>query len=801
MRLRITRLSDGLPLLKEIPAHGVCRIEGYNGIGKSLSIRVLRLCAGEQPFPGQQALWDGFRSGIGMIRVEADDLAGQRQIRWELNGDDLPASVTTDAAEPHDDWFRVLEVDGAPASLARIGQLLQVRTIAANQGLLDTLASEVSDAANDVRIFERTTVEGPRLDEMQEKAGDIRRLLAQISPSRLRERREAERAADVIAAATRDASNEAEARLATIRDLQELQGRLAELTTTRPQIETELESLQTTIADVRDKRDALVNQVTALEQQSAASEEAKRELRRYETTRKREGTRLENATRALAEALEAAGLTNTSARDSELNQTLNQLAELQRRRTEIDASPVLLGLIQTLTPPLDRADAAGAGEQVVAEISSRDVSVRSLRTALGERRLQLEQEVQSAATERIDRQIAILERRRLVLQSIPELMRSRSDAHRRRDSAEARAQELNELIANDDAAELEMLRKKRRQVDEQLYELSARRAALLARLDALDQAGDLDALRQRFHNQLSSLGLEAAALADEGTRTEQRVAEMRMVARASVEDLRDARAAFARDLDELTQVVEALSEDPETQWLRRSQHLSIPKVDEPLDVQLESLEGLEAAVTSLDRRLDKFRNTVTAARSSLAAVSSELQGAKPVTGGMYDDALAWASKRAQEWFDEPRVRAVLLHEQAAEVKVELSRRVVIWRTNEGQKHTTPLEAFSSGQSVFAYTEAQLMLLDRPPSKEGRNRLIVIDEFGAFVARDRLDDLKATLRSWQHRHPDDQILLILPVSQDYEELANATVNPARKRQLEAIVAALETDGYFTDAFAT
>jgi len=43
----------GLRVIGEIPDLDLCRLEGYNGIGKSAAIRLLELCTGYSPTRGR----------------------------------------------------------------------------------------------------------------------------------------------------------------------------------------------------------------------------------------------------------------------------------------------------------------------------------------------------------------------------------------------------------------------------------------------------------------------------------------------------------------------------------------------------------------------------------------------------------------------------------------------------------------------------------------------------------------------------------------------------------------------------
>jgi len=70
----------GLKVIPLIPSHQICRIEGYNGVGKSTAIRILQLCVGDQPFADSERLWRTFREKIGRVRVRVSGLEGAGEI-------------------------------------------------------------------------------------------------------------------------------------------------------------------------------------------------------------------------------------------------------------------------------------------------------------------------------------------------------------------------------------------------------------------------------------------------------------------------------------------------------------------------------------------------------------------------------------------------------------------------------------------------------------------------------------------------------------------------------------------------
>jgi len=76
--------------------------------------------------------------------------------------------------------------------------------------------------------------------------------------------------------------------------------------------------------------------------------------------------------------------------------------------------------------------------------------------------------------------------------------------------------------------------------------------------------------------------------------------------------------------------------------------------------------------------------------------------------------------------------------------VEPATRQLTLQSGDGLKSQRSMEAFSSGERAFAFTQARIADLE-PSSKP--NRLLILDEFGAYVSADRLPDLASFLASY------------------------------------------------------
>lgn len=83
---------------------------------------------------------------------------------------------------------------------------------------------------------------------------------------------------------------------------------------------------------------------------------------------------------------------------------------------------------------------------------------------------------------------------------------------------------------------------------------------------------------------------------------------------------------------------------------------------------------------------------------------------------------------------------------------------------DGSADIRALASYSTGEQAFAFTQARIA--DIEPSAKP-NRLLFLDEFGAFVSADRMPDLAAFLSSGIVKQVAEQVIVVLPLQVDYE----------------------------------
>ncbi len=130
------------------------------------------------------------------------------------------------------------------------------------------------------------------------------------------------------------------------------------------------------------------------------------------------------------------------------------------------------------------------------------------------------------------------------------------------------------------------------------------------------------------------------------------------------------------------------------------------------------------------------------------------------------------------------------------ISLDLNNRMLAWQSEDGVVHR-PLEGFSTGQQAFAFTQARILGLEELP--EGRDRLLVLDEFGAFVAADRLDELATFLAAESVRRRASQVVVVLPLQTDYEADREETTGQLRARYDERVTQ-LQESGYIAEEFS-
>lgn len=128
----------------------------------------------------------------------------------------------------------------------------------------------------------------------------------------------------------------------------------------------------------------------------------------------------------------------------------------------------------------------------------------------------------------------------------------------------------------------------------------------------------------------------------------------------------------------------------------------------------------------------------------------------------------WAERTISDLLSSPELRAELF-DNSHSVTFNISDLTVSWTEQATRrKRRRPIEAFSSGEQVFAYTRAKLERL-RGLRQEAQYVVVFLDEFGAFVARDRFAQLVTYIEHDALGEIADQIVVTVPLSAELEQV--------------------------------
>lgn len=801
MQITIKQTDGTLPVIDELPSFGIGQLEGYNGVGKSLTVSILEICAGRRPRMEKQA-WRGLCEGIGHLTVKATELRGVIELEWILDGSLLwEASSEADAsATPLLEWFVDVRADGRSVeTLEEVRRMFAVERVNGDIGLIQELADRADDAARDVDDFAQTLLGSETLVLVEDRVSALQRLLEEISVKRIAERNTlaARRRKDLAAAeAIMSAALQHRERL---EEIQSLRTRLEEISLRGEDLDRAIADLDRQIQSMMAERSKIDRDLASAEKAAAQTTSLRKDLEAATRSYKYATTRLRNVTGELARANQVAEIDNDSDVAARRREVEDALTALRRERLDIDAGPAVVDLIDRVNPQLAHAVGSGLGEQPLLLPPSQPsvaLTVEEVAEGLLLRREQVSATPGSQDARRIDAQIETLTRQLAALDDVERLRDQRQKASAKQDEAQEVSQKLTETLGGSSMAQLEKLRHSRRRLDDELSTRGAERAVQVYRRDSLGAPPERDVLARRLADLLAELHLTDSEVGAAHAKALV-AAEHERDAWVQLRDLANAESAQRdRDAALLDRAVQTLSADESFAWVANS---GVEKIsaDAPVDEKLRLVAHLQELAQRTDRRLTEFRQLFPGLSAGLMAVAQELRGHTPRATAHVDQVRRWLESDAARWFDDEDFRDALLGKDASDVEIDLSIRQVIWRDGEGERRAKPIEALSSGERAFAFTQARLALLQRRAG-DASNRLIALDEFGAFVSSNRIRQLAEYLRRWREDHKGDQILVILPANQDYAILARAS-NDAKAARYKRMAEALRRDEWFIEEF--
>ncbi len=779
MTVRVTvdsKASGGLRLIPLIPALRPCRLEGRNGIGKSAVIRLLLLASGQQPYLDDPGAWRSLRELVGDTTVIVEGMTGRyASAQLTFTSQLWPLDPPSEIGE----WLGRLLLDGRSQPLTEFFNCFSVAHLVGTEKLSDTLDNQYTRFAAGLA---ETAAKLAHIDEARAELGEIDEALAKVSPR--------------VVAADRDERADTEhsrkALSATLKSRRAQVDDLQRATAIQALLDVNSDSDQGgELARLRRERDETRSAVGELE---VAVEAALVELARGNTAQQK----AERAQRQLLQATQR--LDALATRQAELADHLRALSidpdsedldpEQHRRLTDAIAeasahakdthraalrtrrSEAENEVLDELRVVLSRAEERGMGDLVLFTVGADAVTVAQARASLGTfHSVQItDDDALTEATENLERLTELL----AVFEKRP-IARSELDTAKRgvqRNQASRRGDALQERV---NAARIE------------LNDAQARLRTINARIGALSPSGLVDIsvedLRAQVNELLVKHDLEVAGLSGALTDSLQALhasEESMTQLNAKLVVLTDRAAQRRVDREHLWQRINSLDSYA---WLRE-----IAARHPDHDTVHEWSDELWEFVASHVRRA---REAITQVVQHVEALHFE--ATRRGGQGRFAEALEAVVEETlrEELSARPIVDA--LFDGGTIQRVDLETHSITWTTPDGQVRTRPLSAFSSGEQALAFIRARLQQIAETTAQ---NRLVFLDEFGAFIAADRRKPLAELLTSDTVSTLANEVIVVLPLQADYQAELEQTTG-ALHQDYARRVAEVSRYGYFTE----
>ena len=799
MLVRISASPSGpLSVIGNLPDANLAILEGYNGIGKTLAVRILQLCTGTMPYALGSPAWESLREGLNEIEVEITELEGADRVVWVADSAEWEAG---DGPVPRTDWFKSITIDGQSASLDDVRRLITVIRLAGDEDLTDTFAFQAETHAATVQRWTAKHADpehGP-LKQLEDLAGIADDLLSSFEIAEFVQLKfEADQAKQDLVS-KRTAADQLQARRRQINEAVELRRRVSDMRTKAPEVQREIDEVDGLISEQQSKLEVAQEEVTHLAAQAGRTEPLERELGNAERTLQRNIKKLDAAwRRAAAKAAELDINADAEAASKLVEELTLREKQLVLQHQEQHKPPVMIELLGSLTNELLEAESRGLGDQVAVDDadSGMQLSVSKTRAGMVTRQSYLEQQLPPARAVEISQELNSLSDRRsqveYLLTTLDEIKRFEYHVSR---NEERVSKALQEGAGGEASEALKSAANRRFECDQALRELAVRRAGLAQRLGASTSNTSEQALMEQLNSVLESVDILEERLESERIEIEKQF--VRTEAELAVADSmeRDIQQRLAHTKASIHNTVELLESDERLSWVREALNRQYGTPSGDIEHQHQDLVRAQNLVHEVLERLGNHRNQLSAVERALQGTARLLRGQTVDAFEYVEQVKAWLASSFSKWFNDPRVRNELLKnaDEEADVTVDLGTRRVAWSENENRR-SRPLEAFSSGEQAFAYTRARLAVL-ADADVTVKNRLIVLDEFGAFISHHLLQGMLDYLKEWTSDRQSDRVLLILPLSRDYSQMAQNSIG-ARATRFAALARHVDDHGYAT-----
>jgi len=755
-KIQAPEASHGIRVIEEIPDLALCRVEGINGVGKTLALHLLEICSGGQPYATRPHAWASLCKYLGPVEITIDGLRVEREdgdhtlrfaFDWRARADaEVPREITTEL-------FEDVSLDGGSlADMHEVRKLLSVVRIAGDQSLTDTIAGIV---AYDVELLKSAAALAAARSEVADRRAE--ELLAPFpeAPARralevAEERRALESARRELEAQRAESSD----RLRALEAAERAAVAAEEINTNAGALKEEIAGLQERAAEARGRTEEAERALEEAREKERLSSAAAKTLGRAEslvTRRLRDLGKLEGNVRDLAEELEI--LAEEPAVAAALEHLSSRRAEVAAERADANDAFALRDLLDGLMAALSTTAQTGLRGRVVARIAGEPITAGALLDAVQERRGRLSAEM--PMIEELDRELAELGEVEKKLDELSNLLGKAEEKRASLSEAEAALEKLaGEAAKGGSTAERAAKRAAAQRAEIEIGAALGLAQRQLAQLGGGASSADLKAELERYLGEAGTTRAELAGKLGETRRASVEARDKLEAMRFEEETLETEATALGRELETQTQ---ALAIEDAHARLREILGERAPQVGGDLEDMARAWLGAHAAGDRAVTRVQQTRSRLLALERDIEALLEAISN-NSTPGAELDSVRKLYQERMLAQFDQPELLAALF-DGGRLTRIDLDTNEIVWSTAAGEPRVRPFEAFSSGERAFAYVQAQLATLSENPAA---NKVVAIDEFGAFLSADRLLRLRAAVRRRLDEGAVDQAIVVLPL---------------------------------------
>jgi len=748
--------TGGLQAISEIPDISPCLIEGPNGIGKTVAIQLLQLASGTVPsaFTARPELWKSFRDRLGNAELTGSGLNGATDIQLKM----VPSQWPDQPVEPSE-WIGECRIDGARASFADLSSLLDVNHISGTEDLVQTLARHIETFEGHLRDV--SGLLRKRHLDVRGHAGPAIELLSRFEPGQSARDHDAVVRCDDNLVSAIEAARQADDSLRALMRGIELLNKVASLDADADALLSQRRAVAARVAELEQRlEDARANAETLSSAVAAQGDAGRRLAAGQRLLRTRSARAAKTRAEMEAEAFVLDLEPNQSAISRAKDDCLEQVGLTRARLTSLDTAGEVREVVEQTLGLLSATSDSVRDEELAQGFEPR-LTVRAALDALGATSRSLRDQPTPAEVRELNSRVNDLAVR---LRTIDHLGALVEQAHREEELADEAEQDLVRLEeeADDAGASSEASKEAQQSVGALENELGKLRIELAA----LDRAAAARGMVSREDAELDLLEIEdhLGVLRTEWLRVEPdyrrnlaRADEEVMSATTSLDQARRRQSAHSAETAEL---VRSIATDDRFAWM-----LTVEGGDSTAPLA-DRLERVKAAV-----------NEAVSLPDDLADLMLTLQGVAQsvLQRGLNDSPLLDSSRhlikplrrvlgaRLTATLNTPAIRARVF-ENATITDIDPADGTVSLMLTDGSADIRALASYSTGEQAFAFTQARIA--DIEPSAKP-NRLLFLDEFGAFVSADRMPDLAAFLSSDIVKQVAEQVIVVLPLQVDYE----------------------------------